>query len=91
VPDGDPTRLRVNGDVSVRLLKEGRPLPAFPVGMVQAGQKTGQIRKTDADGRVSFTLDRKGWILLRATDLRMAGSPEADWESDFATLTLRVE
>ena len=91
VPEADPTGLRANADVSVRLLKQGRPLPGFPVGMVQAGQKTGEVRKTDANGRVSFTPDRKGWILLRATDLRRTGSPEADWESDFATLTLRVE
>lgn len=91
VPEADPTRLQAKGDFSVRLLKEGRPLPEFPVGMVQAGQKTGEVRKTDANGRVSFTPDKKGWILLRATDLRRAGSPEADWESDFATLTLRVE
>jgi uncharacterized GH25 family protein len=91
VPEADPTRLRTKSDFSVRLLREGRPLPGFPVGMVQAGQKTGEVRKTDANGRVSFTPDRKGWILLRATDLRRAGSAEADWESDFATLTLRVE
>jgi uncharacterized GH25 family protein len=91
VPETDPTRLKAKSDFSVRLLKEGRPLPRFQVGMVQAGQKTGEVRKTDANGRVSFTPDKKGWILLRATDLRRAGSPEADWESDFATVTLRVE
>jgi uncharacterized GH25 family protein len=91
VPESDPTQLKAKSDFSVRLLKDGRPLPGFPMGMVQAGQKTGEVRKTDANGRVSFKPDKKGWVLLRTTDLRRAGTHEADWESDFATLTLRVE
>ncbi|MGH9315792.1 MAG: hypothetical protein ACRD1P_01600 [Thermoanaerobaculia bacterium] len=38
----------------------------------------------------TFRLDRVGWWLLRGTDLRRSGSPSAEWESHFTTLTLEV-
>lgn len=91
VPETDPTRIAKTSEIAVRLLKEGRPFPDFPVGMVQAGEKAGVIRKTDSNGHVAFRAGRKGWVLLRATELRRSESPDFDWKSDFSTLTLWVE
>lgn len=41
--------------------------------------------------RVVFRLNRAGRWLLRGTDVRKAVRSDADWESDFATLTLEVK
>lgn len=90
VPEADPTRLRSKAEFSVRLLRDGLSVSDFPVGMVEAGQKTGVIRKTNSEGRVSFTSSRRGWVLIRATDLKRSDSNDADWKSDFSTLTVWV-
>ncbi len=55
VPLSDPTRMRAGDRVAVRLLRDGRPAADFPLGVVQAGEKTGILRKTDAEGRIVFT------------------------------------
>jgi uncharacterized GH25 family protein len=90
VPEQDPTALSSGDRLTVRLVKNGKLLPNFPVGLVAAGTKTGSIQKTDAQGRVSFPLDSAGWWLLRATQLEKSSKPDADWESHFATLTVFV-
>ncbi|MEP6769823.1 MAG: DUF4198 domain-containing protein [Acidobacteriota bacterium] len=90
VPESDPTRVRAGDRFAVRLLGDGRPVAGFSLGMVHAGEKAGVLRKTDAEGRAVFEPARPGWILIRATDLRLSASPDRDWESDLSTLTLRV-
>ena len=90
VPEQDPTALSSGDRLTVRLIKAGKPLPDFPVGLVAAGTKTGSIQKTDAQGRVSFLLDRAGWWLLRATDIERSSKPDIDWESHFITLTFQT-
>lgn len=42
-------------------------------------------------GRVVFRFDKAGKWLLRGTDVRKSTRTDADWESDFATLTLEVK
>lgn len=91
VPESDPTRLSVGSELSVRLLREGQPLPAFPVGMVGSDPTLEKNRKTDSSGRVSFRLERKGWMMFRATEIRPAKEKGADWESHFSTLTVYVD
>jgi uncharacterized GH25 family protein len=90
VPEKDPTSLRVGDEFPVRVLRDGTPLPGFPVGVVFEGSSKGRIEKTDYAGRVSFLLDRKGRYLLRATELRKSSQQGVDWESDFTTLTVRT-
>jgi uncharacterized GH25 family protein len=90
VPEQDPTVLSSGDRITLRLVKEGKPLPDFPVGLVAAKAKNGSIQRTDAQGRVSFPLDRAGWWLLRATELEKSSKPDMDWESHFATLTVFV-
>jgi hypothetical protein len=46
---------------------------------------------TDGDGRAVFTLDRPGPWLLRGTLIEPSSSADADGQSLFTTLTLRVE
>jgi uncharacterized GH25 family protein len=90
VPEQDPTGLSSGDRLTVRLVKDGKPLPDFPVGLVAAKAKNGTIQKTDGEGRVSFPLDRAGWWLLRATHIERSAKPDLDWESHFTTLTFQT-
>ena len=87
VPEASPARVAPGGELPVRVLKEGRPLPGFALGAVRAaGKRT--LKRTDAEGRVSFVLDRPGPWMLAGVELR--SGPDGTWESDFTTLTLTI-
>jgi len=90
IPEKNPTVLRAGDDFSVRVLKGGAPFADFALNAVSAGEKQGETRRTDAAGRVTFRLSKRGHWLFRGTDIRKSNLPEADYESDFATLTLEV-
>jgi uncharacterized GH25 family protein len=90
VAESDPARLNVGGELAVRLLKDGRPLAEFPVGLLAAGSKSGSFSKTDSEGRARVRFDRQGWWLVRATVLEPSSKPDLEWESRFATLTIFV-
>lgn len=90
VPESDPTSLRVGDTMTVRVLKDGRPLEGFAIAAVPAGAKTGELRRTDRAGRVAFVLDRAGGWLLRGTDLYASPTRRGEWESHFTTLTVEV-
>ncbi len=49
-----------------------------------------RFQRTDTEGRATLRLDRPGRWLLAGTYLRRASRPDAEWESDFTTLTLQV-
>lgn len=91
VPEKDPTRLREGDELTVRVLQNGAPYPDFSLNAVAAGDAKGETRKTDSAGRVVFRLNKAGLWLLRGTDVRKSTQTDADWESDFATLTLEVK
>lgn len=91
VPEKDPVALHPGDDLPVRVLRGGQPFPSFSLALAPEGKgKAVAIKNTDADGRVTFRLDRAGRWLLRGTDVRRSLKPEADWESDFTTMTLEV-
>ncbi len=92
VPDADPTTLTAGQSLAVRLLRDGKPLPGLAVGLVRGGEPQGELKTTDADGRVVFHFAKRGRYLLRATDLRPdPQGPEGEaWSSDFTTLSLEV-
>jgi len=91
VPGKDPTAMKEGEELAVQVLKSGAPFADFAVNAVAAGETKGETRKTDAAGRVSFRLNKAGRWLLRGTDLRKSTRADADWESDFTTLTLEVK
>lgn len=90
VPETDPTRLRSGDEFAFRVLENGAPLADFPIGFVPEESDKPQIRRTDKEGRVRYRLAMSGRWLLRGTKLRKATQPGVDWESDFTTLTVRV-
>lgn len=91
VPERDPTSLHAGDTLPVRVLKEGKPLAEFPLGIVHEGKSRGLIRKTDSQGRVTFLLGRAGHWLLRGTELRSASQADGEWESTFTTMTINVK
>ncbi|PZR71005.1 MAG: hypothetical protein DLM73_16825 [Chthoniobacterales bacterium] len=91
VPEKDPTMLREGDDFPVRILKNGAPFPSFSLNAVAAGETKGETRKTDSAGRMVLRFNKAGRWLLRGTDVRKSARSDADWESDFATLTLEVK
>ncbi|HWC78151.1 MAG TPA: DUF4198 domain-containing protein [Blastocatellia bacterium] len=90
VPEKDPTTLKAGDEFPIRVLKEGAPLSGFPIGLVHESGPKARIGRTDAGGRVTFRLDRKGRWLLRGTELRKSIQASVDWESNFTTLTIQV-
>lgn len=91
VPESDPTEVRAGDEFAVRVLKNGKPHAAFALNAVAAGQSKGETGRTDAQGRVAFRINKPGPWLLRGTDLRKAARADADWESDFVTLTFEAK
>jgi uncharacterized GH25 family protein len=91
VPEKDPTTLREGDELSVRILKNGTPYGAFSLNALATGETKGETQKTDSAGRVTFRLNKAGAWLLRGTDVRKSTKAGADWESDFATVTLEVK
>ncbi len=90
VPEKDPTRLRAGDDFPVRVLKHGKPLDNFPLGIIRGRAAKGVSEQTNAEGRVVFTLNLAGKWLVRGTELRKSSAPDIEWESDFTTLTIEV-
>jgi hypothetical protein len=90
VPLENPTSLRAGDALPIRLIESGKPLANFSVGLVHEGDTHGTIVKTDGDGRTTISLPKSGRYMLRATHIRPAHQPDADWISDFTTLTVNV-
>ena len=90
VPLQDPTALRRGGDFSVRVLRDGKPLPALSLSAVGPGPGAPLTTRTDSEGRAVFRFDRAGPWLLRGTLLEESAAPDRDWDSLFATLVVSV-
>ena len=72
----------------VRLLYEGRPLAgalvvAFPYDAPDAAQSI----RTDASGRAAIDVSRGGKWLVKAVHMIPSATPDADWQSLWASLT----
>jgi hypothetical protein len=81
----------VEGDtVRLRVLRDGQPLPELAVELQNDQSPIGFWKKTDAEGRVSFTVPIAGNWLLRGTDLRLSTTAPDTWDSGFVTLAFRV-
>ncbi|QKG53138.1 DUF4198 domain-containing protein [Hymenobacter sp. BRD67] len=99
VPEQNPYRLRPGAALTVRVLRQGQPVPGAPVQVWQAGIAPGPaaapaIRHfttyTNAQGRALLRLPGPGPYLLAT--VRMEAAPpalagQADWLSTWASLT----
>ena len=90
IPERDPTTLHAGDQLTVRVLRRGRPFGGMPLGAMHDGESQGEWHTTDARGRATFTLAHAGEWMLHGTDLRPVARKDREWESDFTTLTLHV-
>ena len=91
VPQSDPTTLVDGDDLTVQVLRDGRSLAGFDLGVVrEGGAAAGPLLKSDGGGLVTVHFDGAGRWLLRGTLLHAVPGPDVDWESHFTTLTLEV-
>jgi uncharacterized GH25 family protein len=75
----------------VRLLFEGKPLAgalvtAFPYDAPEAARSA----RTDASGRATVDVSRRGQWLIKAVHMIPSATPDADWQSLWASLTFRT-
>lgn len=85
IPERDPYGLKPGEALPVRLLYRGEPLDG---ALVVALSNDGRVSARTSGGRVSLTLDRPGFWLVKA--VHMVPAPEgsgAEWESLWASLT----
>jgi len=87
---GDLAALKPGGEVVVRLLRDGKPLPGALMRAFHAGD-TPLDGRTDAAGCARFRVKSAGMWLFAAVHMRPAtAEQDADWESLWASLTLEV-
>ena len=91
VPSTDPTSIRPGGSLTVQLLANGKPVANAAVSAVN-DEKPVRVM-TDSQGRATFTIDRPGaWLIKTVHMVRLpqTGTPEADWESFWVTLSFHT-
>jgi uncharacterized GH25 family protein len=92
VAERNPYRIRVGGDLPVRLTYENRPLAgALVVAMNHLNPSERQSVRTDNDGRAVFRLRSDGMWLIKA--VHMIPAPKgsnAEWASFWASLTFEL-
>jgi uncharacterized GH25 family protein len=92
IPEKNPYVMAGGGDLPVRLLFEGKPLSGALIAALpyDAPEKKLSAR-SDRDGRVTLKLPSGGVWLVKAVQMTpVAGDPNADWRSVWASLTFEV-
>jgi uncharacterized GH25 family protein len=86
-----PYSLPPNGELTVRLLFHGRPLPGALVTAIRRRNGERMSVRSDSSGRARFTFPADGaWLI---TSVHMTAPPRrtnADWVSYWASLTFEL-
>lgn len=89
VPSVDPTMLASGQSLTVQLLAGGKPTSGAHISAVTEGAM--HSARTDANGRVTFAIDRPGaWLIKTVHMVRMPPGSEAEWESYWVTLSFHT-
>ena len=89
IPSQD-SHLSKNSDARFRVVSAGKPLADFAVGVIDGSAAKPRLLRTDASGEINLRIDRSGYWLLRATELKPSTTKDMDWDSRFATLAFDV-
>ena len=90
VPEQNPYTLRTGNSLTIRVLADGQPKAGQLVQVWQrsAGQPVKIIRLySNQNGRVLFRLSNPGQFMVSAVRMVPAKLPDADWQSNWGTLT----
>jgi uncharacterized GH25 family protein len=92
VPERDPALLEIGEEMVVMATMRGRPLAGVLVAAIPRANPARSLhRRTDSEGRVSFTLDFSETWLIKAVHMEAApDEASAEWESWWTTLTFAV-
>ena len=82
--------LTVGTEAVFEVLRDGKPLPDFPVELINERSPIGLWHRTDAEGRISAKLPLPGRWILRGVDLHLAANDATRWESWFITYAFEV-
>lgn len=92
VPETSPEAAVASGSMTVKLLRDGKPLVGTLVKAHNSADWAVPLTaRTDAEGRVKLAIAKPGIWVLNAVD--MAAAPKdskADWESVWASLSFEV-
>ncbi len=90
--ESDPYEKAAGSDLSFRLAYEGRPLPGALVTATRQGARDEPLSaRTDAGGRVRFTLGEAGsWLIACVHMIEAPEGVDAEWESLWASLTFEL-
>ena len=90
VPEVNPYALGAGGELPVRIIYEGKPLPGATVMLnnLQFDGRPLETVVTDAAGRAVFKFPRNGaWQLNVLWTKPLVGNPKADFDTTFSSLT----
>lgn len=92
VPGSDPQALRPGASLTVRLMRDGKPLAGTRVTAYRRSAPTKQVHvESDKDGRATFTLkDGRDWLLKAVVIDPAPRRSGAQWQSLWATLTFEL-
>lgn len=82
--------LKVGSEAVFQVLQGGKPLPDFPLELINERSPIGLWHRTDAEGRISAKLPLPGRWLLRGTELKLSPADATRWESQFVTYAFEV-
>jgi hypothetical protein len=92
IPQGtDPTALKAGDKMRVVLVAPKQPPLVVPIVVEREGAGRVATVMPGKDRIADITFDRPGRYMLSATWLRRANGDDADWVSDFTTLTFDVK
>jgi len=92
IAETNPYALRSGQELTVRLLHEGKPLPAALVVAMNSDEPDRRLSvRSGSDGRATFRLSRPGvWLIKTVHMIPALPGNRADWESLWASLTFEV-
>lgn len=94
LPLTNPSAAKIGERLSVSIVFDGKPLPGAQVAAFsrQRDQVRSQESRTDAKGRVQFTLDQPGLWLIRLVHMqRCRDERDFDWESFWSAYSFAIE
>lgn len=90
VPLTNPAKAQPGEELTLKLLRDGQPLPQASVALVREGNADRIFQVTDAKGRVTFTPGKAGQYMLTSVILEPT-EDSSIWKSRFATLTIQIK